>query len=79
MNDTKRILGLWDSSAVIIGIVVGVGIFRVPAEVAQYIASPQWMLAAWGLGGLICLLGALCFAELAASFPQTGGAYIYLR
>jgi len=79
MNDSKRILGLWDSSAIIVGIVVGVGIFRVPAEVVGFMPSPPWVLAAWLLGGIICLLGAFCFAELAASFPQTGGLYIYLR
>lgn len=75
----KKILGRWDSIAITIGIVIGVGIFRVPAEVARYLASPGLIILAWIVGGIICLLGALCYSELSASFPQTGGNYIYLR
>ncbi len=75
----KRQLGFWDSVAINIGIVIGVGIFRVPAEVARYIHSPGWMLFAWGLGGLISLTGVLCYAELSSLFPHTGGTYIFLR
>ena len=75
----KKILGRWDSIAITIGIVIGVGIFRVPAEVARYLASPALIILAWLVGGIICLLGALCYAELSSSFPETGGNYIYLR
>jgi len=75
----KKILKCWDSVAIIIAIVVGVGIFRVPAEVAKYLISPNLILLAWFCGGIISLLGALCYAELSASFPETGGNYIYLR
>ncbi len=75
----KRILGYWDSVAIIIAVVIGVGIFRVPAEVATYVTSPNLIIFAWLLGGVICLLGALCYGELSASFPETGGNYIYLR
>ena len=75
----KKILGRWDSLAIIIAVVIGVGIFRVPAEVAKYLDSPRLILSAWLLGGVISLLGALCFAELSSSFPKTGGNYIYLR
>jgi len=83
MNDTsqglKRLLGRWDSIAITIGIVIGVGIFRVPAEVAKYLTSPGLIILAWFVAGIICLLGALCYSELSSSFPQTGGNYIYLR
>jgi len=79
MNQRVRILGRWDLVAITVGIVIGVGIFRVPREVSQYLTSPQWIILAWFLGGLICLLGGLCYAELASSFPKTGGNYIYLR
>jgi len=83
MNDTsqglKRLLGRWDSIAITIGIVIGVGIFRVPAEVAKYLTSPSLIILAWFVAGIICLLGALCYSELSSSFPQTGGNYIYLR
>ncbi len=75
----KRQLGFWDSVAINIGIVIGVGIFRVPAEVAKYVQSPGWTLFAWGLGGLISLTGVLCYAELSSLFPHTGGTYIFLR
>ena len=75
----KKALSRWDSVAVITAIVIGVGIFRVPAEVAKFLQSPTLMLIAWFLGGMISLLGALCYAELSSSFPKTGGNYVYFR
>ena len=75
----KRVLGRWDSIAIGIGIVIGVGIFRVPAEVAKYLSFPVFILSAWIIGGIISLIGAFCYAELSSSFPETGGNYIYLR
>lgn len=75
----RKALSFWDSVAIITAVVIGVGIYRVPAEVAAILRSPPLMLAAWLTGGLICLLGALCFAGLSASLPLTGGSYIYLR
>jgi amino acid transporter len=75
----KKTLGRWDSVAINIAIVVGVGIFRVPSEVSLYLKSPDVILLAWLCGGIISLLGALCYGELSSSFPQTGGNYIYLR
>ena len=65
--------------AISIGIVIGVGIFRVPAEVAKCLPSGPLILLAWLVGGLISLMGALCYAELSATFPETGGDYVYLR
>lgn len=75
----KRQLGFWDSIAINIGIVIGVGIFRVPSEVAKYVHSPEWMIMAWILGGLISLTGVLCYAELSSLFPHSGGTYVFLR
>ena len=75
----RRALGVWDASAIIAGIIIGVGIFRVPAEVAASLPSAGWILAAWITGGLICLLGAFCVAELASTHPQTGGNYVFLK
>ena len=77
--ELKRELHLWDAVAAIIGTVVGAGIFRVPASVAQLIPDGQLILFAWVLGGFLSLCGALVFAELASAFPTTGGEYIYLR
>ncbi|OGX04941.1 MAG: hypothetical protein A3G87_06110 [Omnitrophica bacterium RIFCSPLOWO2_12_FULL_50_11] len=75
----KQELHFWDSIAINIGIVIGVGIFRVPSEVAKYIHSELLILAAWALGGVFTLLGVLCYAELSSRLPKTGGTYIYLR
>jgi APA family basic amino acid/polyamine antiporter len=74
-----RTLGLWSSVALVIGITIGSGIFRSPAGIAQKVPSPGLVLALWVVGGVITLCGALSLAELAASLPQTGGFYAYLR
>lgn len=75
----KRQLGFWDSVAINIGVVIGVGIFRVPAEVAKVLGTPEMILLAWVLGGVVSLFGVLCYAELSSCLPQTGGTYVYLR
>jgi amino acid transporter len=74
-----RRLGLWSSVGLVIGVTIGSGIFRTPAVVAARVPDPPLMLAVWLAGGLISLCGALVVAELASSFPQTGGWYVYLR
>jgi basic amino acid/polyamine antiporter, APA family len=74
-----RRLGLWSSVGIVIGVTIGSGIFRTPAGIAARVPDPMLMLAVWLLGGLISLCGALSVAELAASLPQTGGWYVYLR
>jgi amino acid transporter len=74
-----RRLGLWPSIGLVIGITIGSGIFRTPAVIATRVPDPTLMLTVWVLGGLISLCGALSVAELAASLPQTGGWFVYLR
>lgn len=74
-----RRLGLWSSIGLVIGITIGGGIFRTPAGIATRVPEPMLMLAVWVLGGIIVMCGALAFAELAASMPETGGMYVYLR
>ena len=71
-------LGLWDAVSVIVGIVVGVSIFKAPPAVFSNVGSPWEGIAAWGLGGLVALVGALCYAELATTYPGSGGDYLYL-
>lgn len=71
-------LSLWDTVSVIVGIIIGVGIYKVPAEVLGYTWDPWLALVLWILGGLLCLIGALCYAELAATYPRSGGDYEYL-
>ena len=79
MATLVRRLGLLSSIGLVIGITIGGGIFRTPAGIATRVPDPIWMMGVWVLGGLIVLCGALAFAELSASMPETGGMYVYLR
>lgn len=74
----RAVLGLRDAIGLIVGTVVGVGIFRTPSLVAEHAGSMSVALLAWLAGGLVSLLGALCYAELASAYPNTGGDYHYL-
>lgn len=74
----SRGLGLFDAAMLVIGCIVGVGIFRTAASIAAHVSSPTLTLALWGLGGGLSLCGALCYAELAAMFPKSGGDYVYI-
>lgn len=74
-----RRLGLLDTSFLVIGAVVGSGIFMTPGLIAADLPSPGLLLSVWLAGGLITLCGALTFAELGAMFPQAGGQYVYIR
>jgi amino acid transporter len=69
---------VWDGAAFLIGIVIGIGIFKTPSLVAANVGSEAAFLGAWLLGGIIMLLGALCYAELGSAHPDTGGEYTYL-
>lgn len=75
----ERTLGTFDATMVVVGGIVGAGIFLNPAIVAQRVGGAGAVLFAWGLGGAIALLGAFCFAELGARLPRAGGGYVYLR
>src|SRR5258705_2413020 len=75
----SRRLGFWSSIGFVIGMTIGSGIFRTPAQIAARVPDPMWMLAVWGLGGAVTLCGALSIAELAASLPEAGGLYVFLR
>lgn len=72
-------LTLFDTAMVVVGGIIGAGIFLNPAIVAQRVGTPGLVLAAWALGGVIALVGALCFAELGARRPHAGGGYVYLH
>jgi amino acid transporter len=75
----KPALRVVDAVLITAGIVVGAGIFKTPASVAELAGSPEWMLVAWIAGGVLSLVGALCYAELASTFPSAGGDYHFLR
>lgn len=71
-------LGLWDVVSIMLGIVVGAGIYETPPIVLRNVSGPWQALGAWALGGGMSLVGALCLAELAAAYPRSGGDYVYL-
>jgi basic amino acid/polyamine antiporter, APA family len=84
MNTTSRStlprqLGLLSAMAVLIGTVIGSGIFRTPAVIANYLPGPLPILMVWAAGGLFALCGALTLAEVASALPQTGGIYVFIR
>ncbi len=64
---------------VVVGIMIGSGIFIVPAEMSRLIASPGWLLVAWAVTGILTIAAGLTYGELAAMMPQAGGTYVYLR
>ena len=74
-----RVLGLWDMVAIVVGGVIGSGIFLVPADIARAVQAPLLIFAVWIAGGLLSYFGALAFAELSAAMPQAGGSYNFLR
>jgi APA family basic amino acid/polyamine antiporter len=83
-NDSKvielrRDLGLWGAVAIVIGTVIGSGIFLVPRAMVLRVGSSSMVFAVWVFGGLLSLCGALSYAELAAAMPEAGGEYVYLR
>lgn len=78
-NAYARRLNTWDAAMIVIGGVIGAGIFLTPATVARYTASGGELLILWAIGGLLTLAGVLCYAELGARRPQAGGIYVYLR
>ncbi len=74
-----RVLGLVSIVGIVIGTMIGSGIFINPAKVAKDIGAPVLMLAVWILGGILSFFGALAVAELGAMFTRAGGIYVYLR
>ena len=74
-----RRLGLFDATMLVMGGIIGAGIFVNPAEVARIVTTPELIVGAWLIGGLVAIAGALVYAELAARRPETGGQYAYLR
>ena len=75
----RETLGPREAIAIVVGIVIGAGIFKAPSLVAMMSASEGWMMFAWVLGGVISLIGALCYCELATAYPSAGGDYHFLH
>ncbi len=72
-TEFHRGLGLYDSTMVVVGSMIGSGIFIVSADMARNIGSPGWLLGAWLLTGVLTVVGALSYGELAAMMPRAGG------
>jgi APA family basic amino acid/polyamine antiporter len=72
-------LGVWSASSIVVGTIIGSGIFLVPQDMINFVGSPAMLFAVWIFGGLLSLFGALTYAELAAAMPEAGGEYVYLR
>src|ERR1700742_5335912 len=72
-------LGLFSATAIVMGSMIGSGIFIVPAEMSRVVGSPALLIAAWAVTALMTVIGALSYGELAAMMPKAGGQYVYLR
>ena len=78
-TEFKRELGLFDSTMVVVGSMIGSGIFLVTPGMAQLVGNPGWLLLSWVITGLLTITAALSYGELAAMLPRAGGQYIYIR
>src|ERR1700741_3440085 len=74
-----RALGPIDATMIVMGSMIGSGIFITSAESSRLIGAPGWLLLAWAVAGLMTITGALCCAELATMMPRAGGQYVFLR
>jgi basic amino acid/polyamine antiporter, APA family len=74
----KQQLSLLDAVSIIIGIVIGVGIYETSPVIAASVTTPVWLILIWLIGGVLSMVGALCYAELATAYPEEGGDYVYL-
>src|SRR6476469_6040626 len=74
-----RSIGLFDAVMVVVGAMIGSGIFLVSADMARLLGSAAWVLAAWGVAAALTFAAALSYGELAAMMPRAGGQYVYLR
>lgn len=79
MPTLRRELGLTSAALVVVGGIIGSGIFFTPAATAAALPSAGWVILVWAMGGLVALAGALTYAELGAMLPEAGGAYVYIR
>src|SRR5262245_54510287 len=75
----QKRLGLFDGTMLVAGSMIGSGVYIVSAATARDVGGSGWLMAAWGVAGLMTVLGALAYAELAAMMPLAGGQYVYLR
>src|SRR6185503_20086113 len=72
-------LSTLDAAAMLVGIVIGIGIFKTPSLVANFVPNETFFIGMWLLGGFVTFVGALCYAELGSSRPSAGGEYQFLK
>src|SRR5438045_3069491 len=77
--ELKRELGTWAAASIVVGTVIGSGIFLVPKTMILAVGTPSLVFIVWIVGGFLSLAGALSYAELSAALPEAGGEYAYLR
>src|SRR5437762_837446 len=75
----ERVLGPWMATALVVGTVIGSGVFKKPTQVAQFVPTFGWAIAAWVLLGLLVLCGGLALTEVIILYPRAGGNYVFLR
>src|ERR1043166_3428015 len=78
-TELQRELGTWAAASIVVGTVIGSGIFLVPKTMINNVGTPSLVFVVWVVGGLLSLAGALSYAELSAAIPEAGGEYAYLR
>lgn len=78
-RELARGLNLWDTTLLVLGLVIGGGIFLTPASIAKALPSGPWILAVWVVGGLLSIAGGFVYAEMGAMIPKSGGMYVYIR
>ena len=78
-NSLAKKIGFWSAASIIIGSIIGSGVFMKPASMAGQLGSPIWLTIVWVIAGIFSLFGALVYAELGAMMPETGGIYVYFR
>ena len=78
-GDLPRVLGALSAASILIGSIIGSGIFKNPAKIATALPAPGWILVAWAAAGFLSLIGSLLFAELGSAYPGAGGQYTFIR
>ena len=78
-NSLQKKIGFWSATSIVVGSIIGSGVFMKPSTMAAQLGSPVWLTLVWVIAGVFSLFGALIFAELGAMMPETGGIYTYFR
>jgi len=78
-NKFKPVLGLWDGTMIVVGSMIGSGVFIVGANILQNVGSAGWLIAVWLITGFMTITAAVSYGELSGMFPKAGGQYVYLK